>query len=42
LGGTGALRVGFEFVKTHIPGEVKVPTPTWSNHNLIIERAGLN
>ncbi|CAD8169116.1 unnamed protein product [Paramecium octaurelia] len=42
LGGTGALRVGFEFVKRHIPGDVYVSKPTWSNHNQVIERAGLN
>lgn len=39
LGGTGALRLGFDFIKRHIPADVYVSKPTWSNHNQIIERA---
>jgi len=35
------LRVGFEFVKSYIPGDVYVSNPTWGNHNTIIEKAGL-
>ncbi|CAD8183917.1 unnamed protein product [Paramecium octaurelia] len=42
LGGTGALRVGFDFVKRHLAGDVYVSNPTWSNHNQILDRTGLN
>jgi len=41
LSGTGSLRVGFEFVKTYIPGDVYVSAPTWGNHHAIIEKSGL-
>jgi aspartate/tyrosine/aromatic aminotransferase len=41
LSGTGSLRVGFEFVKNYIPGDVYVSKPTWGNHHAIIEKAGL-
>ena len=41
LSGTGALRVGFEFLATHIPGEVLISNPTWSNHFSIVKEAGL-
>jgi len=37
ISGTGALRLGFEFIKYFLPKETKlyVPNPTWGNHNLI-------
>jgi aspartate/tyrosine/aromatic aminotransferase len=41
LSGTGALRVGFEFLKQFIPGDVYYSDPTWGNHISIIEKAGL-
>lgn len=41
ISGTGSLRVGFEFIKTYIPGDVYVSNPTWGNHHAIIEKAGL-
>lgn len=41
LSGTGALRVGFEFLKQFIPGDVYYSDPTWANHITIIEKAGL-
>ena len=41
LSGTGALRVGFEFLSTHIPGEVLISNPTWSNHFSIVRESGL-
>jgi len=41
LSGTGSLRVGFEFIKTYIPGDVYVSAPTWGNHHAIIEKSGL-
>ena len=36
LGGTGALRIGFDFIKRFIPGDIYVSRPTWGNHNQII------
>jgi aspartate/tyrosine/aromatic aminotransferase len=41
LSGTGALRVGFEFLKLFAPAEVYYSDPTWGNHISIIEKAGL-
>jgi len=42
LSGTGALRIGFEFLGQHYPGErtVYIPDPTWQNHGNVIKRAG--
>ncbi len=42
LSGTGALRVGFEFIKQEIPAKIVLPNPTWTNHENIIRRSGLN
>mmetsp|Transcript_18753 Transcript_18753/g.36742 ORF Transcript_18753/g.36742 Transcript_18753/m.36742 type:complete len:404 (+) Transcript_18753:184-1395(+) len=42
LSGTGALRVGAEFLNTHFPGtKVYIPDPTWGNHFKIFGNAGL-
>ncbi|KAL0478331.1 aspartate aminotransferase [Acrasis kona] len=43
LSGTGALRVGCEFVQKFLPKgtTVYVPNPTWGNHYSVIESAGL-
>lgn len=41
LSGTGALRIGFDFVRKFIPGPVYVSRPTWGNHNSIIAVCGL-
>jgi len=41
ISGTGALRVGFEFIKHFLPSEVYYSDPTWGNHLTIIEKAGL-
>jgi aspartate/tyrosine/aromatic aminotransferase len=41
ISGTGSLRVGFEFIRTHLPADVYVPKPTWGNHLDIIQRSGL-
>ncbi|CAK9049709.1 Aspartate aminotransferase [Durusdinium trenchii] len=42
LSGTGALRVGAEFLNTHFPGtQVYIPDPTWGNHFKIFGNAGL-
>lgn len=41
-GGTGALRVGAEFVKRFLPNAtVWVSNPTWPNHPSVFESAGL-
>ena len=41
LSGTGALRIGFEFLATHCPRDVYIPNPTWGNHQTIIKESGL-
>ena len=42
LSGTGALRVGAEFLQTHFTGtKVYISTPTWGNHFKIFGNAGL-
>ena len=41
LSGTGALRIGFDFIKQELPSTVHVSDPTWANHHNIINRAGL-
>lgn len=41
LSGTGALRVGFEFVKTYLGSDVLISNPTWGNHQTIINNCGL-
>jgi len=41
LGGSGALRVGADFIRRYFPGsQVWVSDPTWENHRFIFERAG--
>jgi aspartate aminotransferase/aromatic-amino-acid transaminase len=41
-GGTGALRVGGEFLRTQFPGATMwVSDPTWPNHHGIFKNAGL-
>ncbi len=41
LGGSGALKVGADFIKRYFPqAEVWVSDPTWENHRFIFERAG--
>lgn len=42
LSGTGALRVGFEFLNEWSPSKVLVSNPTWANHHNIIRRSGLD
>lgn len=43
LSGTGALRVGGEFLARFYPRSsvVLIPTPSWPNHRSVFERAGL-
>jgi len=44
LSGTGALRIGFEFLKDHYPlsQTVYIPNPSWPNHKNVVNRSGLN
>ena len=42
IGGSGALKVGADFLKRYFPGsEVWVSNPTWDNHRSIFEGAGV-
>jgi len=41
LSGTGALRLGGEFLRRHRPCAVVMPNPTWGNHFNIFESSGL-
>ncbi|MGH7889944.1 MAG: aromatic amino acid transaminase, partial [Thermodesulfobacteriota bacterium] len=41
LGGTGALRVGGEFLKQEIGERVAISDPTWPNHREIFKRCGM-
>ena len=42
LGGSGALKVGADFIKRYFPqAQVWVSDPSWENHRFIFERAGL-
>lgn len=43
LSGTGAVRLAFDFLATHVPSvqKVLIPTPTWPNHPSLAARAGL-
>ncbi|GKX62692.1 amino acid aminotransferase [Pragia fontium] len=42
LGGSGALKIGADFLKAHFPdSEVWVSNPTWDNHVAIFEGAGI-
>ncbi len=41
LGGTGALRVGADFLKTVLPrAKVAISRPSWPNHQVLFEAAG--
>ena len=42
VGGTGALRLGAEFLGQEVSKVILVPQPTWANHAQIFERAGLS
>lgn len=41
LGGTGALRVGAEFLAQETSKTIFIPNPTWPNHKLVFTRSGL-
>ena len=41
LGGTGALKVGADFLRRFFPGaEVWISDPSWENHRMLFEAAG--
>jgi len=41
LGGTGALKVGADFLRKLLPGaKVAISDPSWENHRALFERAG--
>jgi len=41
LGGSGALRVGADFLKRYFPqAQVWISDPSWENHRVVFERAG--
>ncbi|MGB6104394.1 MAG: amino acid aminotransferase [Pusillimonas sp.] len=41
LGGTGALKIGADFLKQLLPGaKVVISDPSWENHRALFERAG--
>ncbi len=43
LGGSGALKLGAEFFRTHFPhSEIWLSDPTWPNHYPIFQGSGLN
>jgi aromatic-amino-acid transaminase len=43
LGGSGALKVGADFIKHYFPdAEIWFSDPTWENHLAIFEGAGLH
>ena len=43
ISGTGALRIGGEFLARHYPSSKKIyiPTPSWANHNAVFTDSGL-
>ncbi|TLD33328.1 hypothetical protein PspLS_00645 [Pyricularia sp. CBS 133598] len=43
ISGTGALRIGAEFLSKFYPGakNIYIPTPSWANHNAVFTQAGL-
>ena len=41
-GGTAALRIGTELLIQEVTKTISIPTPTWPNHRLILDKAGCN
>jgi aspartate/tyrosine/aromatic aminotransferase len=41
VGGTGALRVGAEFLARSLKAKIYLPTPTWENHTKVFTASGL-
>jgi len=44
ISGTGALRIGAEFLKRFYPGskQIYIPSPSWANHNAVFKDSGLD
>ncbi|GAB5034884.1 aspartate aminotransferase [Nannochloropsis oceanica] len=44
LSGTGALRIGFEFLRRHVqqPPVVYLPSHTWGNHLKVVHESGIS
>jgi len=44
LSGTGALRIGFEFLRRHVqqPPVVYLPSHTWGNHLKLVQESGIS
>ena len=42
VGGTGALRVGAEFLARSLKSKIYLPAPTWENHLKVFSQAGLS
>lgn len=44
ISGTGALRIGAEFLSKFYPGSknIYIPNPSWANHGAVFTQAGLN
>lgn len=41
LGGTGALKIGADFIRRFLPAaEIWISTPSWENHRMLFETAG--
>jgi len=42
ISGTGAVRLGFEFVKKYFPqSAVYIPNPSWGNHKFMLQTVGI-
>ena len=41
VGGTGALRLGADFLVKEVGANMWVPQPTWANHRGVFEKAGM-
>jgi len=41
IGGTGALRIGAEFLTQETSKAIFLPNPTWPNHKLVFSRSGM-
>ncbi len=42
ISGTGALRIGGEFLARYYPSKkIFIPTPSWANHNAVFKDSGL-
>lgn len=42
IGGTGALRIGADFLFANVSKKIAIPSPSWANHQSVFEQAGLD